>query len=243
MVWAEMLGKKMIKTIFNKQTLLLSVLLVFLTSCVAENPKQSSGPRVTAKLVKDDGKNQGVSIKEVLEIAANRAEISCIELTLGSLQAYVLKSIGNPNIVKADKQTQLLAGAIGGNADKLIDQERKCHCDRGVAMPGYEIFERRNHLQKNKKNRILNQSYIQYYPKDENGQPRFLRNGEKIDRSILMRLPEAPKMERFDDCGSKCKKARANVNAEARAAGKPEPWPNLQHPRKKPCINGVPQDT
>ncbi len=146
--------------------LLIAVFLVLLSSCVSEAPKQSTGPKVTAKLVKDDGKNKGTSFKEALEIAANRAEVSCIELTLGSLQAFVLKSVGNSKLVEADDKTRLLAGAIGGSADKLIEQERQCHCDRGVAMLGYEIFERRNHLQKNKRNRTINQSFIKFYPKD-----------------------------------------------------------------------------
>jgi hypothetical protein len=212
-----------------------AIVIAFGLSGCADVAPQPKGPSVTATLVPDNGKNSGISFKQVLNIANNSSELSCIELTLGSLQANALTSISNPRIVKASDATRALAGAVGRKATVAIDKELLCHCDRGAAMPGYEIFERRQHLQKNKKNRSLNASLTDFYPKDTAGKPRFLEPGEKLSKATLNKLPLPLSSKRFDDCGRSCKAARKRTNASAVAAGKPEPYPNLQYPLKKSC--------
>ncbi len=211
-----------------------TTILLGLSGCVDETPPQT-GPTATATLVSSNDKKSGISFNRVMNIAKNSSEMSCIELTLGSLDAFALTAIANPKIVKASDTTRALSGAVGKSASAKIDREEQCHCDRGAAMPGYEIFERRMHLQKNKYNRNLNQSLINYYPKDASGKPRFLEPGEKISRATLNQLPHPYENKRFDDCGRSCKASRKRTNAQAVAAGKPEPYPNLEYPRKQEC--------
>jgi hypothetical protein len=146
-----------------------------------------------------------------------------------------LSIVAKAQSISADATTRAVADAVAKRAGPQIDKELECHCDGGVAQPGYELFERRLLLQKTRTNRTLNSEFISYYPKDAAGQPRFLEIGEPISRATLGKLPPAPQKERFDDCGRKCKAARARTNAAAVAAGKPEPWPNLQRPRKAQC--------
>lgn len=208
-----------------------AAILFGLSGCGDDVPQQK-GPTATAELVRDNGKNSGTSFKTVMTIANNAAELSCIELTVGSLNAMALTMVSDARIVKASDATRKISGAIGKSASAKIAREEKYHCDRGAAMAGYEIFERRLHLQKTKHNRRLNQSLISYYPKDASGNPRFLEVGEKISRSILNQLPAPYENKRFDDCGRLCKAARKRTNAKAVAAGKPEPFPNLEYPRK-----------
>lgn len=207
---------------------------VALVACVGDAPSQAPTPKIKAELKSDNGKD-GISFREVLNIAKNRAEMSCPELNLGSLKAYGLKSVANSKLVEADDTTRLLAESVGGSAYEAIEKELKCHCDRGAPMPGYEIFERRQYLQENRRNRRINQTYASFYPKDDTGQLRFLKPGEEIDRAVLEQLPPAAKTERYDNCGAQCKAARKRTNAKAVAEGKPEPFPNLQYPRKQAC--------
>ena len=122
-------------------------------------------------------------------IAKNRAKLSCVELTVGSLKASGLTVIATSKSVIAGGAARKLARSVGKSASAAIEREEKCHCDRGAAMAGYEIYERRLHLQKNKRNKRLNKKLINLYPKDANGKPRFLAIGEKLDNSILAQLP------------------------------------------------------
>ena len=188
-------------------------------------------------LTEEERRNpNNVTIGDVTNIATNRKKVSCIELTLGSLHSFMLGAIADPRMVKADESTRLVAGTIGNASKQLIEDEEKCHCDRGVPMPGHELYERREHLQKNLKNPSVRPELASFYPKDEQGQPRFLRPGETIDDSVLQGLPPVPAKARQDDCPERCKEARGNLNAKARAEGKPEPWPNLEHPKKVACV-------
>lgn len=213
--------------------------LLALAACTSES-EQQRGPLLKAEIVPSDAGKKGISFREVLQIAANRSEMSCFELTLGSLYAGALKNVADPRLVEADESTRLLAGSIGGKADKLIESELACHCDRGAPMPGYEVFERREQLLQNRRAPRISAELAAFYPKDETGQPRFLSNGEKLERAVLDQLPAAPAKARYDDCDRLCKEARKRTNAKAVAEGQPEPFPNLEYPRKQPCVNGAP---
>lgn len=187
---------------------------------------------VQAKDIVIDVKKVAADVKALVK---NRAKLSCIELSLASLQATQLNVIAASKSVKASSATRKLARSVGKSASAAIAKEEQCHCDRGAAMPGYEIFERRLHLQKSKRNKRINRTLINFYPKDATGKPRFLRIGEPLDDRILAQLPPPIANKRFDDCGRSCKRARKRTNAAAVAAGKPEPFPNLEYPRKKAC--------
>ena len=213
-----------------------TVLSALLAACSAPTP---AGPSMTATLkplTEEERRNpNNVTIGDVTNIATNRKKVSCIELTLGSLHSFMLGAIADPRMVKADESTRLVAGTIGNASKQLIEDEEKCHCDRGVPMPGYELYERREHLQKSLKNPSVRPELASFYPRDEQGQPRFLRHGEAIGDNLLQSLPPVPAKARHDDCYQDCKDARARTNATARAEGKPEPWPNLEHPKKIAC--------
>lgn len=172
---------------------------------------------------------------ELQMIVKNRAKLSCIELTVGSLKASGLTVISKSKAVIASSAARKLARSAGKKGAAAIDREERCHCDRGAAMAGYEIYERRSHLQKNKHNKRLNKKLMSFYPKDAAGKPRFLMIGERLDKSILLALPKPRENKRYDDCGRLCKRSRKRTNAKAVAAGKPEPFPNLEYPRKKSC--------
>lgn len=209
---------------------------LFIASC-SQTDSGTRGPQIQATLQSalPDNEGDGINLGNLLALADNAPQMSCIELTVGSLRATGLNAVSDSRIVKADTATRIVAGSVGSVAKQKIDKELECHCDRGQPMPGYEKWEKRSHLIKSRTNRTLKPQLMSLYPRDENGNPRFLRIGEPLEESIIAQLPPVPTPARFDDCGRQCKAARARMNAAAIAEGKPEPWPNLQPPRKAQC--------
>lgn len=215
---------------------LLAVLLVLLSGCMSDTQKPDEPPLKASLTTSGDSKS-GISFARVMNIANNARAMSCGELALGSTYAFALRSVANPKVASADALTRVAALKVGQEAGQKIDKEMQCHCHEGLATRGFEIYERRQHLQKNRANQRLNPELAGFYPKDTAGKPRFLEPGEPISRSVLTQLPPPNPVKRKSDCNRKCKEARARTNAKALAAGEPEPWPNLTRPRPKICIN------
>ena len=103
-------------------------------------------------------------------------------------------------------------------------------------MPGYELYERRGNLLKLAKSPEIRAELNRYYPKGEKGAPRFLRYGEKISDDTLKNLPVVAPRPYVDTCNSACKESRTLQNAKAKTEGQPEPWPNLERPKKQACV-------
>lgn len=221
---------------FFRQTGLLAAVALFLTGCMSDTPKPDAPP-LKASLMTEGSSKTGISFARVTNIANNAGTMSCGELALGSVYATALKSIANPKVASADALTRAAALKVGQDAGQKIEKEMQCHCHEGLATRGFEIYERRLHLQKTRTNRRLNPALARFYPSNSAGQPRFLEPGEPISRAVLAQLPPPAAVKRKSDCGRKCKAARARTNAAAVAAGKPEPWPNLQRPRPNICRN------
>jgi hypothetical protein len=102
-------------------------------------------------------------------------------------------------------------------------------------MPGFELYERRDHLIKSLKNDVIRPELASFFPKDEKGKPRFLHFGELVTDAVLEKLPPTPIKDRLDNCPEDCKASRKRTNAKAVAEGKPEPYPLLQYPKKLLC--------
>ncbi|GLS19619.1 hypothetical protein GCM10007874_26360 [Labrys miyagiensis] len=177
------------------------------------------------------------SIADVAAVASGRKRMSCIELIMGDLYAFGMETVATAPSIEADASTRAISGAVGPSSKRLIEEEMKCHCDGTVPMPGYELFERRQDLLRGGGTTPLSPDLLSYYPKDANGQPRFLHYGENIPDAMLRKLPPVPPGHRSGQCdGSQsCLEARARINAQARAEGKPEPYPNLETPPKALC--------
>ena len=123
----------------------------------------NGGPSLSADLKpltaeeRADAKN--LTTADVAEIAKNRKKVSCIELTMGSLQSFALEVASpekpaEPNVAATEAPAAVTPPATATPAtsdQQLIDDEKACHCDRGVAMAGFELYERREHLLKQSK--------------------------------------------------------------------------------------------
>ena len=181
-----------------------------------------------------------VSVGTVLNIAVNRAQMSCLELLLGDIHAMTYSMAATSNAIKGDETLRQLASLLGAPSQRLINQEQKCHCDIGSAMAGYELFERRTHLFKTRKAKKPQAEFAEFYPRDENGQLRFLRYDEAISEDVLQQLPPVAIPEPYDDCGRSCRAARKRTNAAALAEGKEEPYPDLKRRPKAACIAATP---
>ena len=203
----------------------------------------------------------GLTAEDVANIATNRKKVSCLELALAGVQSGALEMAAIDAATQAVAQqavtqpavTQQAVTQIGAatrvspappkpsNA-QLINEEDACHCDRGSALPGYELYERRQNLLPSARAPEIRDELTRYYPRGDKGAPRHLRPGEKISEDTLRKLPVVAPRLYTDVCDSKCKEGRALQNSKAKAEGQPEPWPNLASPSKQACAAAVMPD-
>ena len=194
--------------------------------------------------------------EDVANIATNRKKVSCLELALAGVQSGALETAAIDAATQAVAQqavtqqadTQIDAATPVSPAPpkpsnaQLINEEDACHCDRGSAMPGYELYERRQNLLPSTRAPEIRDDFTRYYPRGDKGAPRHLRPGEKISEDTLRKLPVVAPRLYTDACDSKCKERRTVANSKAKAEGQPEPWPNLASPSKQACAAAVMPD-
>lgn len=174
---------------------------------------------------------------DIAAIAKNRKKMSCIELSAGGAQARSLASTATEVVADAGAATESSAEPakpLPPSNAQLIDEELACHCDRGQATSGNELYERRENLMQLAKYPGIRQELMTHYPK-EKGEPRFLRFGELLSDDTLKKLPVVAPHFQSETCNNACKSGRAKDNETAKTQGRPEPWPDLEAPKPVAC--------